>query len=154
MILRLCSKSFKLGFSSTWAKNFQMYMLGFKKADKWEIKLPTFVESWRKQGSSRITSTSASLTIVKSLTVWITANWKILKEVGVADHITYLLRNMYVGQEVAVRILRGTTVQNWERSTSRLYITILFIYFTFRLHHVKCRAGWSTSWNQDCQEKY
>ena len=122
-------------------KNFQVYKLGLEKAEESEIKLPTFVESWRKQGSSRITSTSASLTIVKSLTVWITANWKILKEVGVADHITYLLRNMYVGQEVAVRILRGTTVQNWERSTSRLYITILFIYFTFRLHHVKCRAG-------------
>ena len=74
MILRLCSKSFKLGFSSTWAKNFQMYMLGFKKADKWEIKLPTFVGSERTQGNSGKTSTSALLTMLKPLTVWITTN--------------------------------------------------------------------------------
>ena len=45
-----------------------------------EIKLPTFVGSSKKQGSSRKTSTSALLTMPKPLTVWITTNWKILKE--------------------------------------------------------------------------
>ena len=35
-----------------------------------------------------------------------------------------------------------------------MYIAILFVELTCRVHHVKCRAGWSTSWNQDCQEKY
>ena len=70
----LCSKSFKLGFSSTRTKNFQMYKLGFKEAEESEIKLPTFVGSWRKQGSSRKTSTSASLTMLKPLAAWITAN--------------------------------------------------------------------------------
>ena len=37
---------------------------------------------------------------------------------------------------------------------SRLYIVTLLILFICRLHHTKCWAGWSTSWNQDCWEKY
>ena len=51
------------------------------------------------QGSSRKTPASASLTMLKSLTVWITTNWKISKEVEILDHLTYLLRNLYVGQK-------------------------------------------------------
>ena len=43
------------------------------------------------------------------LTVWITTNWKILKEMGIADHLTCLLRNLYAGQEAIVRIGHGTT---------------------------------------------
>ena len=62
-----------------------------------------------KQESSRKTSTSALLTMLKSLTVWITTNWKILQEMGIPDHLTYLLRNLYAGQEAAVRTGHGTT---------------------------------------------
>ena len=40
------------------------------------------------------TSTSALLTMPKSLTVWITTNWKILKKMGIPDHLTCLLRNL------------------------------------------------------------
>ena len=65
-------KSFKLGFSSTWTKNFQMYTLGLEKAEQSEIKLPTFAGSWRKQGNSRKICTSASMTTLKPLTMWIT----------------------------------------------------------------------------------
>ena len=43
-----------------------------------------------------------------SLTVWSTTNWKILKEMGIPDHLTCLLRNMYAGQEVTVRTGHGT----------------------------------------------
>ena len=45
----------------------------------------------------------------KPLTVWITMNWKILKEMGIRDHLTCLLRNLYVGQEATVRTGHGTT---------------------------------------------
>ena len=55
-------------------ENIQMYKLGLEKAEEPEIKLPTFAESQRKQGNSRKTSTSASLTTLKPLTVWITTN--------------------------------------------------------------------------------
>ena len=43
------------------------------------------------------------LTTQKPLTVWITTNWKILKEMRIADHLTCLLRNLYAGQEATVR---------------------------------------------------
>ena len=55
------------------------------------------------------TSTSALLTMPKPLTVWITINWKILKEMGIPDHLTCLLRNLYAGQEATVRTGYGTT---------------------------------------------
>ena len=47
--------------------------------------------------------------MLKPLTVWITTNWKILKEMGIPDHLTYLLRNLYAGQEATVRTGHGTT---------------------------------------------
>ena len=55
------------------------HKLGFKEAEEPESKLPTFVGSWTKQRSSRKTSTSASLTMLKPLTMWIMINWKFLK---------------------------------------------------------------------------
>jgi len=51
-----------------------MYKLGLAKAEEAEIKLPSFIGSQRKQGNSRKTPTSASLTTLKPLTVWITTN--------------------------------------------------------------------------------
>ena len=45
----------------------------------------------------------------KPLTVWITINWKILKEMGIPDHLTCLLRNLYAGHEATVRTGHGTT---------------------------------------------
>ena len=77
MPARLCSKLFKLGLSSSLSSstaNFQMYLLGFKKAEEPKIKLVTFIASWREQGNSRKISTSASLTIQETLTVRITTN--------------------------------------------------------------------------------
>ena len=62
----------------------------------------------KKQESSRKTSTSVLLTTPKLLTVWITTNWKILKEMGTLDHLTCLLRNLYVGQKATVRTRHGT----------------------------------------------
>ena len=62
-----------------------------------------------KQANSRKTSTSASLIMAKPLTVWITTNWKILKEMGILDILTCLLRNLYAGQEATVRTRHGMT---------------------------------------------
>ena len=88
--------------------NLQIYKLNLERAKEPEIKLPTCVGSQRKQGNSRKTSTSASSTILKHLTVWITTNWKILKEMGTPDHLTYLWQNLYSGQEVTFRTRHGT----------------------------------------------
>ena len=88
--------------------NFQMFKLDLEKAEEPEIKLPTSAGSSKKQESSRKTSTAALLTTPKPLTVWIRTNWKILKEMGIPDHLICLLRNLYAGQEAAVRTGHGT----------------------------------------------
>ena len=85
-----------------------MFKLDLEKAEKPEIKLPTSVGSLKRRESSRKTSTSALLTMPKPLTVWIT-NWKILKEMGIPDNLTCLLRNLYAGQEATVRTGHGIT---------------------------------------------
>ena len=72
-LAKWCSKFSKPGFNSTWTENFQMFKLDLEKAEEPEIKLPTSVGSWKKQKSSRKTSTSL-LTTPKPLTVWITTN--------------------------------------------------------------------------------
>ena len=80
-----------------------MFKMDLQKAEDVEIKLPISTGSSKKQESSRKTSTSALLTMPKPLTVWITINWKILKEMGIPDHLTCLLRNVYAGQEATFR---------------------------------------------------
>ena len=74
ILVRLCTKTFKLDFSSTWTEHFHMKELPFEEAEEPEIKLPTFAESWKKQRGFRNPCTSASLTVQKSLTVWTTIN--------------------------------------------------------------------------------
>ena len=89
--------------------NFQMFKLDLEKAEESEIKLPISVGSSKKQESSRKTSTSALLTLRKPLTVCTKRNWKILKMMGIPDHLTCLLRNLYADQEATVRTGHGTT---------------------------------------------
>ena len=74
-----------------------MYKLYLEKVEEPEVKLPTSIGSLKKQESSR--KTSALLTTPKPLTVWITTNWKIIQGMGIPDHFTCLLRNLYADQE-------------------------------------------------------
>ena len=144
MLAKQCSKSFKLGFCSTWSENFQMYKLCFKEAEEPEIKLPTFVGSWRKQGISRKTYSFASLTMLKPLTVWITYKlWKILKEIGIPDHLICLLRSLYAGQEAIVRTGHGTA--DWFKIGKGVWqgciLSPCLFYLYEEYNHVKCWAG-------------
>ena len=87
-----------------------MFKLVLENEEEPEIKLPTSTGPWKKQESSRKTFISAFLTMPKLLTVWITINCtKILKEMGIPDHLTCLLRNLYACQEATVRTGHGTT---------------------------------------------
>ena len=81
-----------------------MYKLGLEKPEEPKIKLPKSVGSQRKQGNSRKTSTYASVTTKKPLTVWITTNYGKFLERGIPDHLTCLLRMLYARQEARVRI--------------------------------------------------
>ena len=70
--------------------------------------MPAFIGSYRKLKISR--ETSASLTVLKPLTIWTNNKLgKILKERVIPDHLAYLLRNLYADQEAALRTLHGTT---------------------------------------------
>ena len=53
--------------------------------------------------------------------------WKILKEMGISDHLTCVLRNLYAGQEATVRTGHNRLIPNRKRSTSKLYIVTLVI---------------------------
>ena len=79
--------------------NFQMFKLVLEKAEESEIKLPTSAGSSKKQGSSRKTSISV-IDYTKAFD-YVEHNklWKILKEMGISDHLTCLLRNLYAGEE-------------------------------------------------------
>ena len=112
MLVRSCLKCCMLGFSIMWNKNFQVSKLSLEKKKELEIKLPAFAGLLRKQGNFSKTSISVSLTMLKAFDcVDYDQLWKALREMGIPDHFTCLLRNLYVGQEATVRTLYGTI--NW-----------------------------------------
>ena len=82
---------------------------GFIKGRRMRDQIATSAGSWKKQESSRKTSISAWQTMPKPLTVDHNKLWEILKEMGIPDHLTCLLRNLYAGQEATVRTGHGTT---------------------------------------------
>ena len=82
--------------------------------------------------------------------------WKILKEMGIPDHLTCLLRNPYAGQGATVRIGHGT--RDWFQIGKVVrqgcILSPCLFKLICRVHHEKCWAARGTSWNQYCQEKY
>ena len=95
---------------------FQQYMnceipdvqTGFRKGRGTRYLIANICWIIKKARSSRKTSISALLTISKPLNVWTTTNWKILQEMGISDHLTFLLRNLYASEEATVRTEHGT----------------------------------------------
>ena len=73
-VSKVMLKILQASFNSMWTENFQVFKLDLEKVEEPEIKLPTSVGSYKKQQNSRRTSTSASLTVLKPLTMWITTN--------------------------------------------------------------------------------
>ena len=81
--------------------------------------------------------------------------WKIIKEMGIPDHLTYLLESLYAGQEATVRTGHGTT--DWfqiGKGVRQRCILSPCLFNFYAEYHEKRWAGRSTSWNQDCREKY
>ena len=105
-----------------------MFKLDLEKAEESEIKLPTSIASSKKQESSRKNIYFCFIDYAKAFDcVDHNKLWKILQEMGIPDHLTFLLRNLYAGQEASVRTGHGTNglVQHWEKSMSRLYVVTL-----------------------------
>ena len=82
-------------------------------------------------------------------------HWKILKVMGLPDHLTCHLRNLFSGQEATVRTRRGT--MDWFQIGKGVYQGCILSPCLFNLYAeyiMGMPADWSTSWNQDCQGKY
>ena len=133
-----------------------MLKLNLEKAEEAEVKLPTPIGSYKKQENSRKTFTFALLIMQKPLTVDHNKLWKILREMGIPDHLTCLLRNLYAGQAAC-----GLEPDMEQRTGSKLgkkYAKAVYChpaYLTYKQRTSwKCQAGKSTSWNQDCWKKY
>ena len=120
-----------------------------------EIKLPTPAGSQEKQENSKNTSTLASLTTLEQLILWITTNWKILREIGIPDHLTYLLRNLNAEQEATVRTGRE---QQTGLKLRKEYIKAVYC-------HPACLTYMQSTWSKmvglmrqtvesDCWKKY
>ena len=83
--------------------------------------------------------------------------WKILREMGISDHLTCLLRNLYAGQKAAVRTGHGTTDCFQIGQGVRQGCILSPCLFNLYAEYITWNAGldgWSTSWNQGCWEKY
>ena len=90
--------------------NFLMFKLVLDKAEEPEIKLPTSAGSCKKQESSKKNIYFCFIDCAKAFDcVDHNKLWKIQKEIGIPDHLTCLLRNLYAGQEATVRTEHGTT---------------------------------------------
>ena len=142
MLAKQCSKFSMPGFNSMWTMNFQMFKLYLEKAEEPEMKLPTSVGSWKKQESSRKTSTSAFLTMPKPLTVWITKNENSSRDEN--TRLPYLPPEKPVCRSRSNRqnqTWNNQLLPNWERTTLRLYFVTLLIQLLCRLHHAKCQTG-------------
>ena len=129
-----------------------MVKLDLEKSAEPEINLPTSIGSSKKQESSRKTSISALLTIFDCVDHH--KLWKILKEMGIPDHLTCLLRNLYAGQEATVRTGHGTT--DWFQIGKRVRQGCILSPCLFNLYaeYIMRNAGLDeTSWKQDCWEK-
>ena len=115
-----------------------MFKLDLEKAEEPEIKLPTSTGSSKKQKSSRKNIYFCFIDYARAFDcVDLNKLWKILKQIGIPDHLTCLLRNLYAGEEATVRTGHGTTdFPNWERSTSRLYCL-----FKFYAEYIMRNAG-------------
>ena len=133
-----------------------MFKLVLEKAEESEIKLPTSTGSSKKQESSIKNIYFCFIDYAKAFDC-VNHNklWKILKEMGIPDHLTCFLRNLYAGKEATVRTGHGTT-DCFRIGKGVCQGCILSpCLFNFYAEYIMRNAGLeSTSWNQDCWEKY
>ena len=130
MLVNNCSNFSNPGFSNTWTMNSLMFKLVLEKAEEPEIKLPTSADHGKSKKFPEKNIYFCFLDYAKAFDcVDHNKMWKILEEMGIPDHLTCLLINLYAGQEATIRTGHGTTdlVPNRKRSTSRLYIVTLLI---------------------------
>ena len=113
-------------------REIQMFKLDLEKAEEPEIKFPTSIGSSKKQENSR----KKICCFIDYAKAFDCADhnklWKILKEMGIPDHLTGLLRNLYAGQEATVRTGHGTT--DWFQIGKGVLLGCILSPFLFNLY--------------------
>ena len=110
-----------------------MFKLVLEKAEEPEIKLPTSAGSSKKEDSSTKNIYFCFIDYAKAFdSVDHNKLWKILKEMGIPDHLTCLLRNLYVGQEATVRTGHGTT--GWFQIRKGVHQACILLLCLFNLY--------------------
>ena len=129
LLSRLWAKSLKLSFSRTWTENFQIFRLDSEKADDQIANIHWIIEKaskFLKKIYFCLIDSAKAFDCVDHNHLW-----NILKDMGIPDQFSCLLRNLHAGQEATVEQdieqWNGRLVQNWERNTSRLDIVTLLI---------------------------
>ena len=139
MLANQCSKSFKVGFSSTGTKNFQMFKLDLENAEEWEIKLPTC--NWKSKGIPEKNVLFCFIAYTKAFDCADHKKmWKILKEMGIPDHFACLLSIQVKKQQLALNL------EQWTGSKlGKACVKIVYrhpVYLTF-MQSTSCqRLGW------------
>ena len=105
---------------------------GFRKGRRTKDQITKIYLIIEKAREFQKTSTSASLNTLKSWTVWITKKWKILKVMGIPDHLICLLRNLYVGQEAIFRTVCG--IIDWFQIGNGVHQGCILSACLFNLH--------------------
>ena len=153
ILVKWYSKFSRQGFNSTWTENFQMVKLDLEKAEEPEIKLPTCCIIEKAREFQKKKSTSACLTMYKSMTLWITT-----------DYGKFWKRWEYqttwpVSWEISMSVKKQQlelVMEQWTGSNlGKEYVKAVYChpaYFTY-MHSTKCLTGWNISWNQDCRGK-
>ena len=127
----------------------------FRKSRGTRDQIPTSIALSKKQASSRKISTSALLTMPKSLTVWIITNCGKFLKWWEYQIILPASSEIYADKEATVRTRHGTMVWFQIGKGVRQGCLLSPIYLTYmQSTYTKCQDGWSTSWNQDFWEKY
>ena len=142
ILAKQCSKFSKWGFNSTWTENLQMFKLDLEEAEEPEIKLPTSIRSQKKTGEFQENIYFCFIDYTKAFDCMDHNKlWKILKEMGISDHLTCLRRNLYAGQEATVRTRHGTT--DWFQIGKGAHqgCILLPCLFNFYAEYIRRHAG-------------
>ena len=115
-----------------WTVNFLMFKLVLEKAEEPEIKLPTSAGSWKKQ----VFQKNIYFCFIDYAKAFDCVDhnklWELLKEVGIPDHLTCLLRNIYAGQKATVRTGYGTT--DWFQIGKGVHQGCILLHWLFNLY--------------------
>ena len=143
MLVRLCSKSFKLALASV-RQELPAVQARFRKRRGTRDQIANITGSQRKQGNSRKISTSASLTTRKSLTMWNTLNCgRVLREMRIPNHLTGLLRNLYASFLLAYWTEYGKT--GWFKIGKGVHQSCILLPCLF-ICSISCKMpGWMTN---------